>query len=189
MTALSPMGRVPRRRPVPPRVRRRRRPGPWLALLGVLLVITVVVWWRVLGTASRTNANACGPRPSAVIATMSTKSVQVRVFNSTDKDGLAKTVSDALTIRGFTVLTATNDPLQSRTVTGVGEIRYGPQGTQQALLLGFQFPGASMMADSRTGAVVDVAIGPGYTRIANAAEISQARLNALAKVGSGGNGC
>jgi hypothetical protein len=171
-------------------VRRRRRPGPWLAFLGVLVVFAVVVWWRVLGTANRTDANACGPRPSAAIATMSTRSVQVRVYNSTDKDGLAKAVSDALTIRGFTVLTATNDPLQDRTVTGVGEIRYGQRGTQQALLLSFQFPGISMVADGRTDAVVDVAVGPGYQRIANAAEISQATENALAEASSsGGSGC
>lgn len=188
MTALSPMGRVPHRRPIPPRVRRRGRPGPWLAFLAVLVIIAVVVWWRVLGSSKHTDASACGPHPSQAIATMSTKSVQVRVYNSTDKDGLAKAVAQALQIRGFTVLTASNDPLQDRVVTGVGEIRYGSQGTQQALLLSFQFPGISLVPDSRTDAIVDLAVGPGYQRIANGDQINEAKQQALAKAGSGG-GC
>ncbi|MBI3688386.1 MAG: LytR C-terminal domain-containing protein [Actinobacteria bacterium] len=187
MTALSPMGRVPRRRPVPPRVRRRRQTGPWLGLLGVLFVVTIIVWWKVLGTSHVRPTTACGPQATAALATLPAKSVQLRVYNGTGKAGLAKTVGNDIAKRGFKVVASANDPL-NRTLTGAGEIRYGPNGAQQALLFSFQLPQATLRSDARTDAVIDFAIGPDYTALASAAQAEQAKTQALASVGAA-SGC
>lgn len=178
MSSLNPTGDRRGRAFAPPR-RRRRHTGPWLTLLTVLAVITIVVWWKVLGTQPAGPVAACGAQPTTQLAKVTAKSVQVRVYNGTTKSGLAKTVATDLTKRGFTIAATGNDPL-GRTLTGSGEIRYGPSGTQQALLLSFQIPGVTLHADNRTDAVVDFAIGPGYTALASQAKASQARSTALA---------
>jgi LytR cell envelope-related transcriptional attenuator len=184
MTALSPMGRVPQRRPVPPRVKPHRRPGPWLAFLSVLVVIAVVVWWKVLGAADggggQDNAVGC-PQANQSVVSMDPKTVTVRVYNATEKSGLARTVSTQLKARKFKVIAASNDPLaDTRKVDGNAEIRYGPKGEQQALLLSFWFPGAKLTADNRKDAIVDVAVGPTYRTIATDAQVSKAKSDALA---------
>jgi LytR cell envelope-related transcriptional attenuator len=184
VTALSPMGRVPERRPVPRRVKPHRRAGPWLAFLTVLVIIAIVVWWKVLGASGGGGGDqnaACGPQPSGLIATMEPKSVRIRVYNATDRAGLARSVSDVLKKKKFTVLSASNDPLSdTRKVDGVAEIRYGSKGEQQALLVSFWFPGAKLVSDSRKDAIVDVAVGPDYKNVATDAQVSQARKDALA---------
>jgi LytR cell envelope-related transcriptional attenuator len=183
MTALSPMGRVPQRRPVPPRVKPHRRPGPWLAFLTVLVLIAIIVWWKVLGAANKDDnqAQGCGVQATNSVIHIDPRTVQVRVYNATVRDGLARTVSTALRARKFKVLAASNDPLADiRKVDGVAEIRYGPKGEQQALLLSFWFPGSKMLLDKRTDAIVDLAVGPGYKTIANDKQVTQAKEDALA---------
>lgn len=195
MTVLSPMGRVPRRRPVPPRIRRRRRAGPWLAFLFVLIVIAVIVWWRVLGSANDTNPKStadCRPRPTAALSGIQAKNVELRVYNATERTGLAKNVSDALKGRGFKITTTTNDPLgASRDVTGTGELRYGRGGTQQALFVSFQIPGLKLVQDNRADATVDLALGPSYKALASTQQVNAARQAAIkqAQSGGGGDGC
>ncbi len=183
MTALSPMGRVPQRRPVPPRIKPRRRAGPWLAFLGVLVVVAVVVWWQVLGADHKTNsAGGCPPKADHSVATLDPKTVKVRVYNATDIPGRAKEVADALKKRRFSVLTFSNDPLReagTRDVTGMGEIRYGSKGEKQALLLSFWFPGIQLVSDPRGDAAVDVAVGPAYKKLATDAQVAKARKAAV----------
>lgn len=180
----GPMGRVPPRRPVPPRVKPHRRPGPWLAFLTVLVLIAVVVWWKVLGAANDDNGKnnaACGPQITESVTTMDPKTVRVRVYNATERSGLARQVSTVLKQKKFTVLSSSNDPLaDTRKVDGVAEIRYGDKGQQQALLISFWFPGAKLVSDSRKDAIVDVAIGPAYKAVATDAQVSQAKKDALA---------
>jgi len=188
MTVLSPMGRVPRRRPVPARGYQRRRVGPWLAFLGVLVLVAIVVWWQVLGSGHKTDASACGPRVSDAMISLTARDVQVRVYNATDKSGLAKTVADGLKRRGFVILTATNDPL-GRPVPGVGEIRYGESGAQQALYVSFRLPGSKLVPDSRTDAVVDVAVGAGYEKLATETQASEAKVAAISAADAGNRSC
>jgi hypothetical protein len=179
MTALSPMGRVPQRRPVPPRVRPRRRAGPWLAFLAVLVVIAVVVWWQVLGTDTAGPGQVgCGPKVDQSVTTMSPKSVRVRVYNATDRVGLAKQVADGLRKRHFAVLAASNDTLD-RPVSGVGEIRYGANGEKQALLLSFWLPGVELVSDPRRDAAVDFAVGPTFRGLATDVQVARAKKAAI----------
>lgn len=194
MTMLSPLGRVPRRRP-PRRPRPGRRPQPAVITISLLLVIAIVVWWRVFHPSRDTPAgSACAPRPSPGLSKMSTHQVKVRVYNSTDRAGLAGGVSTELRKRGFSIDTTGNDPIRDeRKVTGVGEIRYGSLGAQQAVLLSFQFPGISLVKDTRKDAVVDLALGPKFSKVATADQVKQAaavaEANAKASEQFGGSDC
>ena len=192
MTMLSPLGRVPKQRPAAPR--RSRRILPAMIMLLVLALITLVVWWRVLhgGSDSTAAGGSCQTKPTADALKLSPKSVKIRVYNATEKAGLAKGVADALHKKGFVISTTGNDPLaSSRDVQGVGELRYGPTGANQALLISLYLPGVKLSEDPRTDAVVDFAIGPDYKALANAAQFNAAKTKAgqLAKAGAPPVGC
>jgi hypothetical protein len=180
MTVLSPLGRVPRRRP--PTRRRSRRPIPAVVLLLALSVLAVAVWWRVLHRgAGEATAGACPARPSASVLTFDTRRVKVRVYNATTRSGLARRVAGQLRQRGFNIAATSNDPLaETRQVQGVGELRYGPLGARQAQLVSWHFPGIRLAEDPRTDAVVDVAIGPAFRALGNASQVSQAKKRAAA---------
>jgi len=189
MTALSPMGRVPQRRPVPPRVKPHRRPGPWLAFLSVLIVLAVVVWWRVLGADTKNSStDGCAPKIDHSVTSMDPRTVKVRVYNATERKGLAKQVADSLRKRRFSILVYGNDSLDTRQVAGIGEIRYGSAGEKQALLLSFWFPNIQLVPDPRTDAAVDLAVGPTYRTLATDAQVNKAKAAAVDAAPTGG-GC
>jgi hypothetical protein len=148
-------------------------------LLG-LSALAGTVWLKVLDRvdAGASPAAACGPEPTGAL---DARRVQVRVYNSTAREGLARSVSDQLRSRGFVVLSTANDPLiDIRDVRGVAEIRYGPEGVRQADLIRRQVPGATVFRDAREDAVVDLALGPAYKRLATAAELAKGRQGLLA---------
>jgi hypothetical protein len=182
MTMLSPLGRVPQQRP--PRQRRQRRVLPAVAVLCVLMVAVAVVWWRVLhkGEDSAAAQGACVTPTSKVLA-LQPRTVKVRVYNATSTAGLAKTVADQLRKRGFAISTTSNDPLANvRKVDGIGELRYGQQGADQAVLLSLQFPGIRLAEDARTDAIVDVAVGPSFKTLPTPAAYSAARKTLSNKI-------
>jgi hypothetical protein len=180
MTMLSPLGRVPRRRP--PARRSSRRPVPALVLLVALSVLAAMVWWRVLHRgAGEATAGACPARPAAGVLVLDPRRVQVRVYNATSRSGLARAVAGQLRRRGFSIVATSNDPLaDTREVRGVGELRYGALGARQAQLVSWQFPDIRLAEDPRTDAVVDVAIGPGFRALASASQVSQVKKRAAA---------
>lgn len=174
MTMLSPLGKVPKRRP--PKRSGSRRPQPVLIMISVLVIIAIVVWWRAFNPSKSDNSTeACAPKPKPGVSKMDPHKVVVRVYNSTDKAGLAKKVGTDLGKRGFKIENTGNDPIkETRTVGDVGEVRFGSLGAQQAMFVSFQIPGIKLVRDQRTDAVVDVAIGPKYSRIGTPAEVQQA---------------
>jgi hypothetical protein len=185
MTMLSPLGRVPRQRPVGPR--RAHRAVPALILLAALSVLTLLVWWRVLhrGGESAAAQSTCQV-PTLTAIALDPRTVKLRVYNATEHVGLAKGVADQLRKRGFSIATTSNDPLGgSRRVQGVGELRYGPTGANQALLTSLYFPGIKLSQDPRTDAIVDVAIGPSYRSVATAAQVTKAKQQAAAQARAG----
>jgi hypothetical protein len=187
MTMLSPLGRVPQRRP--PTRRRTRRPLPALVLLLALSILAAVVWLRVLHRGDESAAAACPGRRHTSATQLDPKRVKVRVYNSTNRGGLARTVADQLHRRGFSIAGTSNDPLSdTREVHGVGEIRYGTYGTQQATLLSWYLPGIKLTEDPRTDSIVDVAIGPGFRTLATSAQVSQSKKKAAARQ-AGTPGC
>lgn len=95
------------------------------------------------------------PRPDAVV---------VNVYNSTQRGGLAGTTAADLSQRGFRINKVENDPL-GVSLRGVGEIRYGPSGADNARLLEFYFPGAVLVDDGRAGPRVDISLGRGFEAV------------------------
>jgi LytR cell envelope-related transcriptional attenuator len=181
MTMLSPLGRVPPRRP--PVRRRTRRPVPALVLLVALFVLAAVVWWRVLHRGPEgSTAAACSGGSRPAVLSLDPRRVKVRVYNATERAGLARSVADQLRKRGFSIAATSNDPLAgTRTVSGVGELRYGSLGVDAAELLSWQLPGIRLAEDPRTDGIVDVAVGPSYRRLATAAQVNQAKQKVVAK--------
>ncbi len=144
-------------------------------MIGLLVVVAIGVWWWVFHPSRPPSNAACTPRPSPGLLKMDPQKVKVRVYNSTDRAGLAGTVSKELTKRHFAIDATGNDPIRDeRNVQGVGEIRYGSAGAQQAVLLSFQFPGIALVKDARTDAVVDLAIGPKFSKVATPQQVKQA---------------
>jgi hypothetical protein len=183
VAALSPLGRVPRRRPrrgprFRPRYRLRlRRAIPALVMILALCVLAGGVWLRVLDRVDAGAAPAgCGTADGATLAggALDPRSVKVRVYNSTAREGLARTVSGLLRSRGFAVVVAANDPLiDIRQVAGSAEVRYGPAGARQADLVRRQVPGAKLYRDAREDSTVDLALGGTYRRLSTSAELAR----------------
>ena len=183
MAALSPLGRVPARRQRLRRPRRRyrlrfRRAIPALVMIIGLSALAGSVWLRVLdrvdaGAAGAAGTTACGPGTAAA-GPLDPRRIQVRVYNSTDREGLARSVADQLRGRRFAVIATANDPLVDiRQVTGSAEVRHGPAGAKQAEVVRRQVPGAKLYRDVRADAVVDLALGPGYRRLSTPAELAK----------------
>jgi hypothetical protein len=87
--------------------------------------------------------------------------VNVNVYNSTQRVGLAGDVAKILGVRGFNIVQVENDPL-GVVIEGEGEIRYGPKGEANAELMAYHFPG---------GKRIDVVLGTKFVDLANDAEV------------------
>src|ERR1022692_1258885 len=124
-----------------------RRPVPALAFLLALLVLTAIVWWRVLhrdqsdsgssgnGLTAGTLVQSCNSSGSPKFVLPRPASVTIKVINGSTKDGLAATVLTDLKARGFktTGTDTVTDTAQLTTLsTEVAEIRYGTSGKANA---------------------------------------------------------
>ena len=150
----------------PVRARSGRRPLPPLIFLLVLALAALGVWWKVLqqhDAEVAAQARACATAEAAP-PSLDPKAVTLRVFNATDKAGLAQTVASQLQHRGFTVTEIANDS-SGRKVTGVGELRYGARGREAAAYVKVFLPGAGVYTDTRADAKVDLVIGPDFTSL------------------------
>ncbi|MBB3085430.1 LytR C-terminal domain-containing protein [Geodermatophilus sabuli] len=145
------------------RPRSGRRPIPPLIFLLVLALAALAVWWNVLQDEQdrdAAQAAAC-TTASAAPPSLDPTTLTLRVFNATDTAGLAQSVAADLQGRGFVVEEVANDP-SDREVTGVGEIRHGPRGTDAAAYVGLVLRGAGDHLDTRATAQVDLVIGPEF---------------------------
>jgi hypothetical protein len=159
----------------PVRPRSGRRPLPPLIFLLVLAVAAGAVWWNVLrqDSARKAEADAACSSAEAAPPSLDPTTVTVRVFNATDEAGAAKAVADDLKSRGFNVPEFANDP-SDREVTGVGEIRHGRRGDEQAAFLTAFLPGAGDYPDVRATDVVDLVIGPEFDGLASPEDVAAA---------------
>ena len=163
------------------RARSGRRPLPPLIFLLVLAVVALGVWLDVLhqdGVRSAHRAAACASAKAAP-PSLDPKTVSVRVLNATDRAGEATRVAATLKSRGFGVAEVANDS-SGRKVTGVGEVRHGPRGKDQAAYLGAYLPGAGDLQDTRATSQVDLVIGPEYTKLATPEQVAAALSPATA---------
>jgi hypothetical protein len=87
------------------------------------------------------------------------------VYNGSNRSGLAKTVAAQLKSLGFVVQETGNDPLEAKITTAV-EIRYGDSGELAGKTSSGYFAGkVRQRNDGRTNDVVDVVLGPKFTRV------------------------
>jgi len=157
------------------RPRSGRRPIPPLVFLLVLALAALVVWWNVFDTEGELEAQeaqACASA-SAAPPSLDPTTVSLRVFNATDKGGLAQEVAATLQERGFVVEEIANDPTE-REVTGVGELRHGPRGNEAAAYVALFLPGAGDFPDTRATATVDFVIGPDFAGLASPEDVDAA---------------
>lgn len=110
---------------------------------------------------STTVAGAGLPKPGAV---------QLNVYNAAHVAGLARRTGAALAADGFVILTKANDPL-GKTLSDVGEIRYGPGGAKAATLLLAYVHGARLVNDGRSDATVDLAVGQAFVALSTPAQV------------------
>jgi LytR cell envelope-related transcriptional attenuator len=141
----------------------------------VLALAALVVWWNVFDTEGELEAQeaqACASA-SAAPPSLDPTTVSLRVFNATDKGGLAQEVAATLQERGFIVEEIANDPTE-REVTGVGELRHGPRGNEAATYVALFLPGAGDFPDTRATATVDFVIGPDFAGLASPEDVDAA---------------
>lgn len=168
-----------------------RRPIPPLIFLLVLALIALGVWWKVLERDEvERAANAPTPCPTSTTApfTLDPALVEIRVYNASNIEGLAGRVSNELRSRGLKVSVVANDP-SATDVQGVGEIRFGELGRNQALYVAANFPGLRTVPDARPGPVVDVALGPGYVALVPAEQVPAAYATAVSAAASSAASC
>src|SRR4051794_22218066 len=151
-------------------VRRGRRRSRLPLLLAVLAVVVAAAgWWWWSGRedpavrAQPTVHRSC-PAPTPLPTPVAVRLIHVKVYNATDRRGLATEVAVTLRHRGFHVGAVDNDP-SHRTVSGVAEVRTGARGTGAARTLAAQVgpsPGVAVVPDSRAGTGVDLVIGNAF---------------------------
>jgi len=168
-TWLDEAGGPPRGEVLPagrdPRVRRRRRQAWTFATLASLVLISGLValgqvmrWWTIGGGAAASSARPLCPQQT----TLTADEVTLRVYNGSNRFGLARQVAKELQARGFSVTTITND-VSGRPIRGTAAVRYGPLGRMAAKSVSLQVMGPiAMEPDTRATRTVDLVLGPGY---------------------------
>ncbi len=149
---------------------------PALIFLLVLALAALGVWWNVLRQDAAMQAAQAAACTSAAQAppSLDPATVTVRVFNATSTGGLATTVAEALQGRGFTVSEIGNDPNPDLEVTGVGELRYGRRGAENAAFVRVFLPTIGDRPDTRADAIVDVVLGPEFQALASPEDVAVA---------------
>lgn len=151
-------------------VRARRRRRSLITLAVVLLGLFFAFWYAWSYYQADTAARATRP-PPPTCAPFDPKAVtpektKVNVYNASDRNGLASSVSKSLAERGFVIGKVANDA-SKRKAPAVAEVRHGPEGVAQAKLVATALPqGTTLVDDKRKGATVDVAVGAKFTRLA-----------------------
>ena len=173
------MGAVFQGPEAPPRARyslRLRRALPALVFLLALCGLAGLTWLKVIDRVDdRAAAAACGPDP------VDPTKVQVRVYNATAREGLARKIAGQLVGRGYVIVATDNDPLSGiRPVDGAAEVRFGPDGARAAALLRRQVPGATLYKDARQGSIIDLVLGQQFRRLSTPAELARGRQGLLA---------
>lgn len=173
---------------------KRRRPVPALVLFTLLLVSSVFVWVKVLGSASDVDAaikcNAPGhsttpvdpaapSTPAPVLGAVlphgaldgttpiPVGDVNFRVFNASTQRNHAKAVATMFTELGMKqAADPGNDPIYPAQDMGCrGQLRFGAPGAQAARTLSLVEPCLELVRDDRQDASVDIVIGKKFDEV------------------------
>jgi hypothetical protein len=155
--------------------RRRRQTLTFLGGLAAVMVLGFFAWltyagvvpWPFGGTVSVAQNVCTRSKPLAP------KSIAVRVFNGSSREGLAGQVSGQLKSLGFAVKATGNDPLESK-IRGAVEIRHGENGDLAAATMTAYVVGkVSEVQDDRQDGMVDLVLGPSYSRLHTKGELKK----------------
>ncbi|MCA1186102.1 MULTISPECIES: envelope integrity protein Cei [Saccharopolyspora] len=182
---------------------RRRRPLPALLVLGLLVVLSGLMWTRVfettedVETATRCTvpgAPTAPPEPDAdpqqeppALGQMLPRDaldrtnpipahdVKVRVLNGNGEANQAGLISQELTNYGFAPGgEPDNDPVYPNyDLDCHGQIRFGAAGASAARTLSLMVPCAQLVRDDRNGDTLDLALGKDFRDIRNKPEARQ----------------
>jgi hypothetical protein len=155
-----------------------KRPLPALVSLLALLLLTALVWWRVMNrdTSSGTAAKPC-PTPSAsssAVVLPAPATINVEVLNATKRTGIGAKARTTLVTIGFRIPKPAGNDNPKTKVSGTADIRYGTSGKQGATLLRYYFPGARMVPTQSATATVVVALGDKYRAVASTTAVRAA---------------
>ena len=169
----------------------RRHRSPWPAVIVVLLVLAVAGGAYAYTqrdddeVGSVAQASACPSpvatraaakpvkpvKPVAVVLPAPGK-VRFRLLNGTGRDGLARTVGDAMARRGFQVAATGNAP---KPLAGASQVTFGPGGRQAATLVGVHVLGAQLVpVPAAPKGAVDLTLGSSFVRLRTPAEVHAA---------------
>ncbi len=159
-----------------------RRPLPALIALLALLVLTALVWWRVLHRGTGTSNSAVPPpcpthtsAPPTAPTLPAPESVTVRVLNSTSRSGIAGKAQAALVKDGFrSPRPAANDTKHHNKIKAVAQIRFGPDEKSAATLLRYYLPGATLVQTHSKRPVVTISLGRRYRHVASPQQVRAA---------------
>lgn len=101
--------------------------------------------------------------------------INLNVYNTTWKEGLASDVAGDLEDRGFTIKSTGNDPEMSYLQKEVAVIRFGPEGQRAAKRLAQQFDGAQLQKDDRSSVKVDLVLGNKWSKLKSESEVPQVK--------------
>ena len=151
-----------------------RRPVPALIALVALLLLTALVWWRVLHRGGNSSTGSDCPTQAPHKQLPAPGLVTVQVLNATRRNGIASHARTTLVNDGFNVPNAASNDKPKAHIPGVAEIRFGPSGRQGAQLLHYYFPDARMVPTQSKYAVVVVSLGAKYQRVTSRSAVEAA---------------
>ncbi|MBE7186856.1 LytR C-terminal domain-containing protein [Jatrophihabitans endophyticus] len=167
-----------------------RRPLPALIALVALLLLTALVWWRVINrddatvhtsskhctssSASPSGSSRAGA-PAAPPTTTLPKpsSITVLVLNSTHRTGIAADARTGLIAGGFRSPKQAANFEGKAKITGVGQLRYGAASQDAATLLRYYIPGMTLVRTPTHRPLVTVVLGPKYDGVLSGAQVQK----------------
>lgn len=123
-------------------------------------------YWRQTDPSNKPIAGSCTPGAGATTTGLVPSAITVNVYNAAGRNGLAKATGKSITAMGFKLGKVANDPL-GRSVAGVGEIRFGPAGGDNAKFLQKYLPGSTLVPDQRKDETVDLVVGRKFSKLVN----------------------
>lgn len=160
----------------PVRLRRRVVHGVVLVLLLGLIAAAIIVALAIISGQLKLPTTAGAdeePRsvcPSATFDYTPNAQINLNVYNSTSRPGLARTVADEFLARKFAVGAVANSEAGYR---GVAAVVSGAAGQSAAFSVQRNLPGSDYFQDGRTDASVDVILASDYKELPPADQVDQ----------------
>ncbi|ACL38699.1 conserved hypothetical protein [Pseudarthrobacter chlorophenolicus A6] len=157
------------------RVRRRVLHGVVLVLLIGLIAAGIITALAIINgkfsiPSAEPAAKTVSACPAATFDYTPNQQVNLNVYNSTSRPGLAKSVADDFLARKFVVATVGNTEPSYR---GVAAVISGAAGQSAAFSVQRNLPGSDYFQDSRTDGTVDVILSQDYRSLAPAELVDQ----------------